>query len=181
MKFAVSIDQNKSGVSILEIQYDEGEINILQTDKTKSKFVLEELKKVDKSMNPGDYTVIFKKLDNGKFQLVDSHGRLKSDKEFDSVNEFHDGIASVRIGGEYRFIRVNGTFVMGSFESVRGFSEGFAAVQIGPGKWRIIDTQGRFIKGTFKSAESYSGGVAKVIIDKKEILIDYDGNRQKKE
>lgn len=73
-------------------------------------------------------------------------GQMVIIPQFDSVGDFHDGLASVRIGdektGKWGFIDKQGKMVINPiFDEVSAFDEGLAAVRIGDdksGKWGFI-------------------------------------------
>ena len=102
---------------------------------------------------------------DGKFGFIDRAGRIVIPLQFDSVNDFHDGLALVTASNRKMFIDTSGKIVFNAvydvvnanhqpqfqayFDVVSNFSEGLAPVNIGqkripnlglisdPGKWGL--------------------------------------------
>lgn len=113
---------------------------------------------------------------DGLWGYIDRTGTLVIAPQFDGVDDFHDGIARVRIHGAARFIDAAGKPVaLPTFDRVGEFSEGLAAVNTGekresnlgllmePGKWGYIDHGGKLvIPMRFTAADAFSEGLAAV-------------------
>lgn len=103
-------------------------------------------------------------------QFIDKQGRIYK-ASFDAVSPFHEGLASVRIGGNWGFVDtslrvvINPSIIQESgiqkndlFERVSNFSEGYAAATV-KGKVGFINKQGEWaIPPTFKVATSFHNG-----------------------
>ena len=113
---------------------------------------------------------------DGKFGYIDRAGKIIIPLQFDSANEFHEGLALVTANGKKLFIDTTGSVVIRpNFDIVNNFSEGLAAVNIGqkripnlglisdPGKWGYLDSTGKLvIPLKFTHAEDFSEGLAAV-------------------
>lgn len=113
---------------------------------------------------------------DGKFGYIDHAGKIIIPLQFDSANEFHEGLALVTANGKKLFIDTTGRVVIRpNFDIVNNFSEGLAAVNIGqkripnlglisdPGKWGYLDSTGKLvIPMKFTHAEDFSEGLAAV-------------------
>lgn len=128
---------------------------------------------------------------NNKWGFIDRQGKVIVPIKFDGVNNFHEGLALVTIGGQKAFIDVSGRIVITpKFDIVNDFSEGLAAVNTGqvrnsigliasPGKWGYIDKIGRLmIPQKFSHAENFSEGLAAVNLADHDrgAFIDHSGN-----
>jgi WG containing repeat len=123
-----------------------------------------------------------------KWGFIDQTGRVVVSPQFDSVDEFQDGLARVIDKGRVAFIDTSGKVVLRpEFEIVRDFSEGLAAVNNGqkrtsiglivePGRWGYIDKTGQLaIPMNFTHAEPFSEGLAAAGLDKRTGFIDRKG------
>lgn len=113
---------------------------------------------------------------DNRWGFIDSTGKVVIPLEFDSANEFHEGLALVTTGKQKAFIDTSGRVVIKpQFDLVDDFSEGLAAVNIGqtripnvglignPGKWGYIDKTGKLaIPLRYTHAEDFSEGLAAV-------------------
>src|SRR5256885_12697271 len=78
--------------------------------------------KQDKS---GMYSVVEK----GKYGFMDKEGKVVINPQFESVSDFSEGMAMVRIGAKCAYIDTTGRMVINpQFEGCFDFSEGLAAV-----------------------------------------------------
>src|SRR2546421_3754540 len=69
---------------------------------------------------------------DGKWGFIDRTGKVVIPIQFDSANDFHEGLALVTANGKKLFIDASGRVVITpQFDIVDGFSEGLAAVNIG--------------------------------------------------
>jgi hypothetical protein len=91
---------------------------------------------------------------------------------------WREGLASVRQNGKWGFVNRRGEFeIEPEFDGVAGFSEGLAAVRVGPDNWGYIDRDGRMvILPQFLLAGSFSHGVAAVCdAESRDFFIGRDG------
>jgi hypothetical protein len=126
---------------------------------------------------------------DGKFGFIDRTGKVVIAPQFDSANDFHEGLALVISNGKKMFIDPAGKAVITpQFDIVDNFSEGLAAVNIGqtripnvgiianPGKWGYIDKTGKLaIPLKFTHAEDFSEGLAAVTDGDRGGFIDHSG------
>ncbi|MGH9932431.1 MAG: WG repeat-containing protein [Pyrinomonadaceae bacterium] len=124
---------------------------------------------------------------DGKWGFIDSTGKVVIPLEFDSANEFHEGLALVTTGKQKALIDTSGRIVFKpQFDLVNNFSEGLAAVNIGqtrianlglignPGRWGYIDKTGKLaIPPRFTHAEDFSEGLAAVTEGDRSGFIDH--------
>jgi len=126
---------------------------------------------------------------DGKWGFIDRTGKLIIPLQFDSANNFHEGLALVTANKKTLFVDGSGRVVITpQFDIVNSFSEGLAAVNIGqtripniglisnPGKWGYIDRTGRLvIPLKFTHAEDFSEGLAAVTDGDQGGFIDHTG------
>lgn len=126
---------------------------------------------------------------DGKFGFIDRTGKVVIAPQFESANDFHEGLALVTSSGKKLFIDPAGKVVITpQFDIVNNFSEGLAAVNIGqkripnlglisdPGKWGYIDKTGKLvIPLKFTHAEDFSEGLAAVKEGDRSGFIDHTG------
>src|SRR5882762_11324102 len=120
--------------------------------------------------------ILFPVEKDDKWGFIDRTGRIVVPLQFDSANDFHEGLALVTAKGKKLFIDETGRIVITpQFDIVHDFSEGVAAVNIGetripnlglisnPGKWGYIDKTGKLVLPLrFTHAEDFSEGMAGV-------------------
>src|SRR5437660_640421 len=113
---------------------------------------------------------------DGKSGFIDRTGKVVIPIQFDSANNFHEGLALVTMSGKKAFIDATGKIVFNAaYDIVDDFSEGLAAVNIGqtripniglisnPGKWGYIDRTGKLVMPLrFTHAEDFSEGLAAI-------------------
>src|SRR5437016_7429248 len=125
---------------------------------------------------------------DGKSGYIDRIGKVVIPLQFDSANDFHEGLALVMTGGEKFFVDPSGrVLIKARFDIVNNFSEGLAAVNNGqvrnsiglianPGKWGYIDRTGKLaIPMKFTHAEDFSEGLAAVQDGSRAGFIDHTG------
>ncbi|MDE7414248.1 MAG: WG repeat-containing protein [Muribaculaceae bacterium] len=97
-------------------------------------------------------------------------------KDYNKLENFSEGLASIMIGGKYGFIDKSGKLVIPAKYSVLdSFSEDLARVEIG-GKWGFVDKSGKLIiPAEYNYADSFSDGLAIVKIGGKWGVIDKSG------
>jgi hypothetical protein len=124
-----------------------------------------------------------------RWGFIDRTGKIVIPLQFDSANDFHEGLALVTVKGKKLFIDTSGQVVIKpAFDIVDDFSEGHAAVNIGqtripnlglisnPGKWGYIDKTGKLIIPLkFTHAEDFSEGLAGVTDGERGGFIDHQG------
>ena len=132
---------------------------------------------------------LFPVEEDSKCGFIDRTGKVVIPLQFDSANEFHEGLALVTSNGKTMFIDTTGKIVITPrFDIVNSFSEGLAAVNIGqtripnlglianPGKWGYIDKTGKLaIPLKFTHAEDFSEGLAAVTDGERGGFIDHSG------
>src|SRR5258708_10520530 len=132
---------------------------------------------------------LFPVAKDGRFGFINRAGRIAIPLQFDSVNDFHEGLALVTSNGKMMFIDTTGKIILTpQFDIVNNFAEGLAAVNIGqkripnlglisdPGKWGYIDKTGKLvIRLRFTHAENFSEGLAAVTDGERGYFIDTDG------
>jgi hypothetical protein len=125
----------------------------------------------------------------GKWGFIDRAGKIVIPAQFDSANDFHEGLALVTAQGKKLFIDASGRVVVTpQFDIVHNFSEGLTAVNVGekripnlglisnPGKWGYIDKTGKLaIPLKFTHAEDFSEGLAAVTDGEHSGFIDHAG------
>jgi hypothetical protein len=125
-----------------------------------------------------------------KWGFIDRTGKIIIPLQFDSANDFHEGLALVSAKGKRLFIDEAGRVVITpQFDIVHDFSEGLAAVNIGekripnlglissPGKWGYIDSAGKLVLPLqFTHAEDFSEGMAGVRDGERGGFIDHQAN-----
>src|SRR5882724_6964540 len=130
---------------------------------------------------------------DGKWGFIDRTGKLIIPLQFDSANNFHEGLALVTANKKTLFVDGSGRVVITpQFDIVNSFSEGLAAVNIGqtripniglisnPGKWGYIDRTGKLVLPLrFTHAEDFSEGLAAITDGDRDrgAFIDHSGKR----
>lgn len=136
-----------------------------------------------------DGKTLFPVSKNEKWGFIDRTGKVVVPLQFDSANDFHEGLALVTTGKRKAFIDTSGHVVITpQFDIVNYFSEGLAAVNIGqtrianlglianPGKWGYLDKTGKLaIPMKFTHAEDFSEGLAAVRDGDRGGFIDHRG------
>jgi hypothetical protein len=144
------------GKIIVPIEYD-GDIN----------FVISE-GLLEVSQSKGDYAKV-------KF-FFDKTGKRISDKNYDEVGRFSEGLAAVSKDGLWGFIDKTGKEIIAlKYANTLGFSEGLAAVELNK-KTGFIDAQGKeVIPFQFDNAASFVKGLVILKKGEKNILMDKKG------
>lgn len=82
---------------------------------------------------------------NGKYGYVNKEGETIIDYQFDMADDFHEGLACVKMGNSYGFIDKKGNYAINpQFAYARQFNDGLAAVKQGS-DWGFIDKQGAVV------------------------------------
>ncbi len=111
----------------------------------------------------------------GKFKYIDKSGKTIIAPQFDDANQFHQGLAAVKLAKEWFFINKQGASVSEKYVAVGAFSEGLAPVQIA-GKWGYISPDGKVkIAAQFEEAGDFSDGLARIKTDGQYGFINADG------
>ena len=114
---------------------------------------------------------------NGKYNHINTGGKLLSNQWFDYVGDFFEGFAPVRLNHMCNFINQEGKLLSNQwFDSVWHFSEGFAWVLLN-GKYNFINKEGKLLSNQwFDDANSFREGFAWVLLNGKEYELDTEGN-----
>ena len=116
---------------------------------------------------------------NNKWNLIDTNGKLVSQRWFDNIYSFNkNGIAQVMLNGKLNLIDVNGKLVYQQwFDWIDNFNEdGFAQVMLNR-KWNFIDVNCNFLsKQWLDWISEFENGIAKVKLNNKWNFIDVNGN-----
>jgi hypothetical protein len=119
-----------------------------------------------------------------KYALIDKTGTVLSKERFDSVGDFSEGLAPVRIGGYWGFVDAQGTVVIQPrFQQATSFSDGLAMItfnSIAKPEYGFINHDGVIvIPPQFAAAESFSEGLAMIApnIEGPYSFIDKKGER----
>ena len=92
-------------------------------------------------MGEGIFSV--RESENSKKKLIDINGNLIKLNNYESVNDFSEGLARVEVDGKHGFIDKEGNEVVSpKFDYVRDFIEGLALVEA-DGKFSCIDKKGK--------------------------------------
>ena len=79
---------------------------------------------------------------NGKWGLIDKTGQYIVKPRFDDIEDFHEGLAVVKLKKKMGFIDKNGKIVIKPrFNEASYFREGLAAVKVN-GKWGFVNKTG---------------------------------------
>lgn len=118
---------------------------------------------------------------NTKFGFIGTDGKILIDKKFDYADNFHEGLAVVMIGNEYRYIGPDGDFAFSrKFQFAESFSDGLAPY-IEDDLWGYIDRKGNtIIKPQFEYAKGFHDGLAAVRKDHVYAFIDKTGQVRRK-
>jgi hypothetical protein len=108
--------------------------------------------------------------------FLDKTGKRISDKNYDDVYYFSEGLAAVSKDGLWGFIDKTGKEVIPlKYSNVLNFSEGLAAVELNK-KTGFIDAKGKeVIPFQFDSASSFTNGLVIVKKGEKNVLMDKTG------
>ena len=113
---------------------------------------------------------------NGKWNFINTEGKIISNQWFDIVGNFRGGFARVQLNGKYNFINTEGKIISNQwFYYAYYFSEGFAEVQLN-GKRNFINTEGKIISNQwFDGVGHFSDGFARVQLNDKWNFINTEG------
>ena len=105
---------------------------------------------------------------NGKWNFINTEGKLLSERWFDYEGGFYEGFAAVKLNDKWNYINTEGSLLSEQwFDGAGSFFEGFAAVGL-DGKWNFINTEGKLLSAQwFDFAWYFSDGFAKVELNGK--------------
>ena len=116
----------------------------------------------------------------GKYNILTPHNTFKSQKWFDSIWGFDEGLASVKLNGRWSFVNTQGELIGDGnlwFDYAGSFREGFAMVRLN-GKYSFINTKGELIGNGncwFDYEDSFHEGFAIVKLNGKWSFINAKG------
>ena len=117
-----------------------------------------------------------KESENSKKKLIDINGNLIKLNNYESVNDFSEGLARVEVDGKYGFVDKEGNEVVRlKYDAAGDFSEGLARVEV-DGKHGFIDKEGNeVVSPKFDYVGDFIEGLARVEADGKFSCIDKKG------
>lgn len=117
-------------------------------------------------------------LIGGKWGLVDISGKELIPPRYDELENFHDGLALVKLNGKYGFIDIRGKVVIPTIYDSLGIffsDEGATEFEIN-GKWGLINRQGIVIvPPRYSSLFGPHDGLASVTLNGKWGYLDMNG------
>lgn len=98
-----------------------------------------------------------------KCGYIDTRFQVVIDTRFDEASDFHDGLATARLGGKWGYIDKSGQWVIPcQFDKALPFQENLAAVAI-DNRYGYIDRSGNMvIRPRFSNVQPFSEGLAAV-------------------
>ena len=114
---------------------------------------------------------------NGKWGFKDRRtDKMVIEPKYDNVDNFHEGLARVKLNGKWGFIDKTGKIVIEpKYDAAWDFSEGLASVKLN-GKWGFIDKTGKEITELkYDDVNSFLGGLASVKLNGKWYCINTKG------
>ena len=113
---------------------------------------------------------------NGKWNFINTEGKLLSEQWYDTVYYFSEGFAKVILNDEYNYIDNKGKMLSEQwYDGACSFSGGFAAVKLN-GKYNFIDTEGNLLSEQwYDSIFDFYEGFAAVKLDSNWYGIDTEG------
>ena len=112
----------------------------------------------------------------GKYNFIDTEGKLLSEKWYDYAGYSSEGFAVVVLNNKFNHIDTKGKLLSEQwYDWVGDFSEGFAQVKLN-GKWNFINKEGKLLSEQwFDDAYPFHEGFALVKLDGKWCKIDTEG------
>ena len=113
---------------------------------------------------------------DGKWNFIDTEGKLLSERWFDDAWDFSGGFSVVALNGKWNHIDTEGNLLSEQwFCDACSFHEGFARVEI-DGKWNFINTEGKLLSEQwYDGACDFFEGFARVKLEGKWMLINAKG------
>ena len=126
-------------------------------------------------MGEGIFSV--RESENSKKKLIDINGNLIKLNNYESVNDFSEGLARVEVDGKYGFVdKEENEVVSPKYDDTGDFSEGLARVWMDR-KCGFIDKEGNeVVSPKYDAAGDFNEGLARVEVDGKHGFIDKEGN-----
>lgn|GEM_PF-4542904 len=111
-----------------------------------------------------------------KWGIIDINGNFLVEPQYDTIDDFYDGLAEVERNGKFGFIDTTGKEVIpAQFDSVGPFSEGLAQVEVN-GEVGFINKSGKFVISLqYDDAYRFRGGFALVMVKDKWGCINKQG------
>ena len=125
----------------------------------------------------GDFNEGFARVElNGKWNFINTEGRILSNQWFDDTWNFSEGFVGVRLNGKWNFISTEGRLLSKQwFDTALDFSEGFARVELND-KWNFINTEGQLLSNQwFDAAGNFHEGFVRVNLNDKHNFINIEG------
>lgn len=111
----------------------------------------------------------------GKCGFIDRFGRYAIEPIYDWAQPFSEGIAPIRVCGEYGYITRDSKYLVKPlYDHAEWYSEGYASVSKGD-DWYYLNKSGEIAIGPFGSAGDFSEGVARVWHQGGDALLWSDG------
>jgi len=113
----------------------------------------------------------------GKWNFIDTDGRLLSEQWWDDCGCFSDGYAKVELNGKFNYINTEGKYLSEQWwDDCWNFSNGYASVKL-DGKWNFIDTKGKYLSEQWWDwCGDFRNGYAVVKLDGKWNCINTEGS-----
>lgn len=121
----------------------------------------------------------FATLEGKKEGFINQEGSWVIPPIYDTVEDFSEGLAVVKIFGKYGFIDQKGSLIIQPiYESASSFKEGLAKVGIDHQKVGFVDKKGNWsVQPVYNDlSQDFSEGVALVSVENKTGFIDRNGN-----
>ena len=117
------------------------------------------------------------KNEEGQVGFINSNGDLKIGFEYTAAKDFTDGVAQIRKGDNWVYLKEDGTTMTPPVADTYGkFSEGMAYFKT-DGKVGFIDKEGKpVIKQQFDAVRDFQNGYAAAEVNDKWGVIDKSGN-----
>lgn len=115
---------------------------------------------------------------NGKYGFVGESGKQIIECKYDYVNDFAEGLATVKLDDKYGFIDESGKQIIEcKYNYASSFREGLVAVQL-DGKYGFIDKTGKqVIPCKYDDVDSFMEGLAKTKLNDKWGFVDKTGKQ----
>ena len=113
---------------------------------------------------------------NGKYNHINTDGKLLSNQWFDYVGCFNKGYALVELNDKWNFINKEGKLLSNQwFDGIWDFGEWFARVELN-GKWNYTNKEGKLLSDQwFDCAGNFHEGFARILLNGKYNYINQEG------